>query len=142
MLKASVLAGEGSEEAGYVRAALGGADPDSATASYARALAALIAGDDDDARAWAARMIAGDEAFARTGEAIAALAAHDRVSYAAALEAIVGDFERRDKHLTGVAIADTALMLERLANRRQMVAGVESPMLPTHRIRQACDDCR
>jgi hypothetical protein len=130
MLKASVLAGGGAEQAEYARAALAGADPDSATANYARAVAALIAGDDEDAAAWAARMIAGEDAFARTGEAIVALAAHDQDRYAAALEAIVRDFEQRGEHLTGVAIADTALMLEALAARRGMRAGIESPVLP------------
>ena len=34
-----------------------------------------------------------------------------------ALQAIVADFEGRDAHLTGVAIADTAVMLESLAAR-------------------------
>jgi hypothetical protein len=132
MLKAAVLAGGGAEQASYARAALGGADPESPTANYARAIAALIAGDDEDAQAWAARMSAAPDAFARTGEAILALAAHDDVRYASALEAIVRDFERRTEHLTGVAIADTALMLEALAARRGMRAGIESEVLPAN----------
>ena len=131
MLKSSVLAGGGGEEARYARAALVDADNDSATASYARAIAALIAGDDDDvAQAWAARLSDAPDAFARTGEAISALAAHDEARYAGALEAIVRDFERRSEHLTGVAIADTALMLEALAGRRGMETAIESPVLP------------
>jgi hypothetical protein len=130
MLKASVLAGGGAEEAEYARAALAAVDPESATANYARAIAALIVGDDQDARVWAARMTAGDAAFARTGEAIAALAAHDDASYVPALAAIVRDFEQRSDHLTGVAIADTALVLEALAGRRGMAAAIESPLLP------------
>ena len=130
MLKAAVLAGSGAQQAAYVRAALVDADAQSPTAAYAQAIAALIAGDDGDAEDWAARMIAGDDAFARTGEAIAALAAADEPRYAAALEAIVRDFERRSEHLTGVAIADTALMLEALAERRGMATALESPVLP------------
>jgi len=130
MLKASVLAGGGGDQADYVRSALAGADEKSATANYARALAALIAGDDGDARAWAERMIAGDEAFARTGEALAALAARDEPRYATALEAIVRDFEQRSEHLTGVAIADTAVTLQALAGRRGIEAAIESPVLP------------
>ena len=132
MLKAAVLAGGGALEARYARAALGKRDPESATASYAQALAALILGEDRDARLWAGRMSAGDEAFARTGEAISALAAHDDIRYAAALEAIVHDFERRSEHLTGVAIADTALTLEALAGRRGIRAAIVSPVLPIH----------
>ncbi len=131
MLKAALLAGgDGCAEASYARSALADADPGSETANYARAIAALIAGDDEDAQAWAARLEGAPDAFARTGAAISGLAAHDEPRYAAALEAIVRDFERRSQHLTGVAIADTALMLEVLAARRGMAAGVESPVLP------------
>ncbi len=130
MLKASVLAGDGTAEAEYARAALANADQDSATASYARAIAALIAGDDADAMAWAARMSESPGAFARTGEAIFGLAAHDEARYTAALEEIVRDFEQRSEHLTGVVIADTALVLQTLAARRGMAAGIESPVLP------------
>jgi hypothetical protein len=130
MLKAAVLAGGGLAEADYVRAALADADADSATANYARAIAAVIEGDDDAAQAWAGRLRDAPDAFGRTGEALAALAAHDVAAYATALEAIVRDFERRSDHLTGVAIADTALMLEVLADRRGMAAAIESPVLP------------
>jgi hypothetical protein len=45
----------------------------------------------------------------------------------------VRDFEGREQHLSGVAIADTGLMLERLAERREMAAGVASPLLPVTR---------
>jgi hypothetical protein len=130
MLKASVLAGGGVAEAAYARAALADVDQGSATANYARAIAALIAGDDEDALAWATLLSEGTDAFARAGEAISGLAAHDETRYAAALEAIVRDFEERSQHLTGVAIADTALMLETLAARRGLAAGIESPVLP------------
>ncbi len=129
MLKASVLAGGGADEAEYVRSALADPDEESATANYARALAALIAGDDSEARACARRMGTAD-AFGRTAAALAALAAHDEPAYAAALEAIVRDFEHRSEHLTGVAIADTAVMLQALAGRRGMDADIESPVLP------------
>ena len=130
MLKAAVLAGGGAEAAAYAHAALVDADPASATANYARAIAALIVGDDEDAQARARAMGTGGQAFARTGAAISALAARDDASYVNALAAIVGDFERRSEHLTGLAIADTALMLEALADRRGMAAAIESPVLP------------
>jgi hypothetical protein len=131
MLKAGILAGEGLEQARYVLRAL----PDdeatlgSATASYARAVAALADGDDAGARRFAVGM-AGSVAFERTARAITALAGHDQTSYTAAIEEIVRDFEQRAAHLTGVSIADTALMLERLAGDRDMTSGVKSPLLP------------
>jgi hypothetical protein len=130
MLKSAVLAGGGDSEARYARDALAGAEPDSVTAAYARALAALILGEDSEAQAWAGRMVGGGEAFARTAEAIMGIAASDRGRYEAALTAIVRDFEARTEHLTGVAIADTALLLATLAARWGIVADVQSPVLP------------
>jgi len=131
MLKSAVLAGGGVPEARYVLAALPDADPQSSTASYARALAALILGADDEAQVWALRMGTATDAFGRTGQAIAAIAAHDDGRYAGALVAIVRDFEQRAEHLTGVAIADTALVLSELAARRGMMLDIESPVLPS-----------
>jgi hypothetical protein len=130
MLKSAVLAGGGIVEARYVLAAVADADPESVTASYARALAAVIVGEDEDALAWASRMGAGSDAFGRTAEAIAALAEHDSEKYAGALAAIVADFEQRTEHLTGVAIADTALVLSELGARRGMAVAIDSPVLP------------
>jgi hypothetical protein len=131
MLKAGILAGEGIAEARYVREAL----PDdeaalrSPTASYARAVAALVEGQDAQARRFSEGMT-GSEAFERTARAIAAIAQDDRQAYSAALSEIVRDFEQRAAHLTGVSIADTALMLERIAAGRGLAAGVRSPVLP------------
>jgi hypothetical protein len=132
MLKSSVLASGGSEEdaARYARDALGDEGSDSATAAYARAIAALIVEDYDGARDHAATMRSGSDAFVRTADAIAAIARDDHSAYAAEIQAIVRDFETRNNHLTGVPIADTALMLERLAARRGIGGGVESPLLP------------
>ena len=72
----------------------------------------------------------GSEAFGRAAEAIDALAAGDGERYAAAVRAIVSDFEQRSEHLTGVAFADTALMLERLAEPLGLAARPSSPVLP------------
>lgn len=131
MLKSAVLAGMGeSEAASYARAELAAADPESVTAAYALALAALILGDDPGARAAAETMRTVGGAFERTAEAIAGLADRDARSYESALAAIVRDFEARTEHLTGVAIADTALVLATLGARRGIVAAVKSPVLP------------
>jgi hypothetical protein len=135
MLKSAVLAGGGEAQAAYVERALAGEGEGegSPTACYARAIAALIRGDDARARQAAAVMDSGSEPFKRAAAAIVALADHDAPTYAAAAAAIVRDFEAREQHLTGVPIADTAVMLERLAERRGMSAGLESPLLPTAR---------
>ena len=132
MLKSSILADEAASGADYVRKALASDEnaSGSPTASYARALAALVAGDDDDARRWSAAMATGSDAFERTSRTIAALAQRDERAYGAALREIVLDFEQRQGHLTGVAIADTAVMLERLAADRGMTSGMRSALLP------------
>jgi uncharacterized protein len=124
--KASILAGE--NPGPYVLERLGEAD--SPPAFWALALAALAAGDDAAAARAAEGMRAGSEAFGRAADAVAALAGRDRAAYTAAVRAIVDDFEGSDEHLTGVAIADTALVLERIAERRGLAAHPASSLLP------------
>ncbi|CAA9509791.1 MAG: hypothetical protein AVDCRST_MAG85-2269 [uncultured Solirubrobacteraceae bacterium] len=128
MVKAAVLAGDAAEAAAYVRDAVG--EPDSPPSAYALAITLLVEGDDAGAARAAAGMRGGSDAFDRTAEAIDALATGHAERYANALAAIVADFEQRTEHLTGVAIADTALMLERLAEPRGMAARPESDVLP------------
>jgi hypothetical protein len=128
-LKSAVLAGDGDAGARWVLGELEGAC-DSPTSCYALAVAALVAGDDALAAEAAAAMREGDEPFARAAEALAALAAGDGPRYREAVGAIVLDFEARDAHLTGVPIADTALLMEALAERRGMAARPESPLMP------------
>jgi hypothetical protein len=132
MLKASVIAGDAHAAAQYVRGSLG-EQADSPPASYALALAALVEGDDATAAAAAAGMRAGSPAMVRAADAIAALADGDAASYDGTVRAIVADFESRVEHLTGVPIADTALMLERLAAERGMACSPDSALLPPGR---------
>jgi hypothetical protein len=129
MLKAAVIAGDASAAAGYARTQL--PDPvESPAASYALAIAALVERDDATARAACDGMRRGSPPFVRAADAIDALLNHDPERYAGAVGAIVSDFEAREEHLTGVPIADTALMLERLAQARGMACEPVSPLLP------------
>jgi hypothetical protein len=130
MLKAAILADEGKEAARYARAALASDGGESSTAAYAEAIAALALGDDCAVADAVARLRDGSDALGRTADALAALAEGDQHAYTAALEEIVTDFEQRTEHLTGVAIADTAVMLERLAAPRGMTTSISSPLLP------------
>lgn len=130
MLKSGVLAGGGEDQARYARSQLADDGSDSAAASYARALSALILSDREGADRWSDQMRSGGEAFTRTAAAISALADGDARAYATALEQIVHDFEARAEHLTGVAIADTAAMLQQLAARRGLAAELHSAVLP------------
>jgi hypothetical protein len=126
MLKAAVIAGDAADAAAYARVAVPD-DAHSPPARYAVAIAALVEGDREAATAAAAGMRAGSDAFNRAAAAIEAIAAADAKAYAAALRAIVADFEAREAHLTGVRIADTAVMLERLAG--DLASHPASPLL-------------
>ncbi len=125
-LKMAILAGDGAPA--IARQAVeetGGADG-SAAAAYAAALAQVVLGGRPNVEA----MVAAGGAFERTGRALAALADGDGMAYATALGAIVADFEGRDQHLSGVAVADTALVLERLAEPRGMAVHPVSSVVP------------
>jgi hypothetical protein len=130
LLKSSILWGEGGHAAAYVRSQLDSAC-DSPPSCYALALAALAQGDDAAALPAIEGMRAReDAAFARTADALHALALGDRDAYAAAVAAIVADFAAREDHLTGVAFADTAVVLERLAAPRGLAARPASAVMP------------
>ena len=131
LLKAAVIGGSADEAADEVRAELGD-DPDAAgspVASYVLAVAALIKNDDDAVPALAEVMEPRGGAFERTAAALRALAAGDREAYAAAATAIADDFASREEHLTGVPIADTAIMLELIARERGLAAELDSPLM-------------
>jgi hypothetical protein len=129
MQKAAVIAGDASAEAEYARREVG-AEGDSPPSWYALAIAALVEGDDGLARRAAEGMREGPDAFGRAADAIDAIAHGDAEAYATGVAAIVSDFEQRAEHLTGVPIADTALMLERIAAERGMAARPPSELLP------------
>jgi hypothetical protein len=123
--KMAILAGDGVEP--IARQAIADTEhAEGASAGYARALAQVSLREAPDVSA----MLAEGEAFARTGRSLAALAAADRAGYAAAVDEIVADFAAREQHLSGVAVADTALVLERLAEPRGLAARPVSPLLP------------
>ena len=132
LLKAAVLGGDPHAAAKEVRAALDG-DVDAAgspVASYVLAAAALILEDDAAVAPLADVMDPRGGAFERTATAMRALAARDGAAYADAVAAIEADFAAREEHLTGVAIADTAVMLELIARERGLGSGLDSPLVP------------
>jgi hypothetical protein len=124
-LKMAILACDGAEPiARQALAEVGEAE--TPASAYLRAMAQVTLGERPDI----ATMLAGGDSFARTGRALQALADGDRPAYAAALGEIVADFESRDQHLSGVAIADTALVLDRLAEARDMAVRPDGPLTP------------
>jgi hypothetical protein len=124
-LKMAILSGDGAEAIAR-QAVAETQDAGSPASGYARSLALVCLRQDPDVD----EMVAAGGAFARTGTALRALAASDAGAYADALHEILADFESRDRHLSGVAVADTVLVLERLAAARGMAVRPQSPLVP------------
>ena len=110
----AILAGDGAEPIAR-QAVAETEEADSPASAYVRALALVALGEVPDVTAMveAGGRVRADRAarWPRSPRRI-------RPAYAAALAEIVADFEARDQHLSGVAVADTALVLERLAEAR------------------------
>ena len=71
-----------------------------------------------------------DDFPAPVGDALAMLAAQDPIGYIEAVEAVLESFEQRDEYLEDLPVADTVLVLQMLAERRNMAAELSSPLLP------------
>ena len=64
------------------------------------------------------------------GDALAFLAVRDPLGYIEAIEAVLESFETREEYLEDVPVADTVLVLQALAGRRDMTAELSSSLLP------------
>ncbi|HST18200.1 MAG TPA: hypothetical protein VLK36_11065 [Gaiellaceae bacterium] len=123
-LKASLLAGdEGavSELAAWTLT-LGVDRAPSPIGRYAAALALLATGEARSAREHATWLAGRDDFPDDVAHALAAIADGDEVRLQPALASVVRSFEARDDYLEDVAVADTALVLARLARRRGLAA--------------------
>jgi hypothetical protein len=131
-MKARILADDWSGAAKDARWALdvGAAEADSPIGRYAAALAYLILGEDEDARVQADAIRTSDDFPAAVGDALAFVAAKDLLGYTEAVEAVLESFESRDEYLEDVPVADTVLVLQALARRRELAAPLGSPLLP------------
>jgi hypothetical protein len=132
-LKALLLA---DDEAGAVDAAewaltLGCVDAESPIGRYAAALALLVLGRWPEARHQAISIQEHEDFPRAVADALAFIAAQDPVAYTDAVEAVLKSFETRDAYLEDVPVADTVLVLQRLAARRGIAAELgASPLLP------------
>ena len=72
------------------------------------------------------------EAFPQpaVADALAYIAAEDVLGYVEAVEDVLESFETRDEYLEDMPVADTVLVLQALAGRRDMATELESPLLP------------
>jgi hypothetical protein len=131
-VKARILAGDWEGAVQDARWALDQRpqDSDSPIGAYAAVLAFLTLAEDEQAAELAPALR--HEGFPEAvGDALASLAAHDRDAYAGSVARVLESFEIREDYLEDIPVADTVLVLEALAARRGLAAGLKSPLLPT-----------
>ena len=88
-------------------------------------------GDDVGARVLGTTLRDRDDFPHDVADALVELAGADRVDYAIAVENILDSFEHRTDFLEDVPVADTVLVLQRLAEPRGLTVELEpSPLLP------------
>jgi len=132
-LKALVLAGDwaSAEELARWPLEAGAATSDSPIGRYAATLALLVLGRDQEARHVAATLRDREDFPPPVGDALATIAAGDRAGYLVAVEDVLESFESRDRFLEDMPVADTVLVLQALAERRDVAVELrESKLLP------------
>ena len=131
-IKAGLLAGdtERAEEAARWALEVAAAEAESPVGRYAAVLAQLVLGEDAQARALASSIRERDDFPRDVADALATLAAADRPGYLLAVESVLESFETREEYLEDVPVADTVLVLQALAEPRELTAELSSPLLP------------
>jgi hypothetical protein len=132
ILKARILVGDWDRAEREARWTLdeGAASTDSPIGRYAATLALLVLGRDDEARVLADGLRTRDDFPAPVADALAYIAAQDVLGYIGAVEAVLESFETREDYLEDLPAADTVVVLQALAARRDIAAELSSPLLP------------
>jgi hypothetical protein len=130
-MKALLLAGDDASAAARWALDAGAADAASPIGRYAAALALLVLGDDVEARAVGSTLREAADFPEAVADALVTVAAADRAGYLLAVEDVLESFEQRDAYLEDLAVADTVLVLQRLAAARDAAVDLlASPVLP------------
>jgi hypothetical protein len=129
-MKALVLAGDWDGTEAAARWTLELDEPETPIGLYAVSLALLILGRDADARPFAGSLREREDFPPDVADALATLAAADVLGYTNAIESVLESFETREEYLEEIPVADTVLVLQALAARREIVAELASPLLP------------
>jgi hypothetical protein len=132
-IKARILAGDWSGAADAARWALdlGAAEAESPIGRYAGTLALLALARCEEARPLANSLHGADGFPEDVADALRMIAAgDDAIGYIEAVEHVLASFETRESYLEDVPVADTVLVLQALAARRDLRAELASPLLP------------
>jgi hypothetical protein len=119
-MKALLLAGGDAVDAARWALDAGAADAASPIGRYAGTLALLVLGRDPEARMLAETLIERDDFPRDVADALLMIAGLDRTEFAVAVEDVLDSFEQRTDFLEDVPVADTVLVLEILAARRDL----------------------
>jgi hypothetical protein len=131
-IKSRILAGDwpGAEDEARWALAEGAAETESPIGRYAGTLALLTLGRDDEARPVADSLRERDDFPHDVANALATIAAEDVLGYTYAVESVLESFEQRDEYLEDMPVADTVIVLQALASRRNMAVELNSDLLP------------
>jgi hypothetical protein len=132
ILKARILSGDwdGAESDARWTLEQGAGDAESPIGRYAATLALLVLRRDQEARALADGLRTRDDFPAPVADALAYIAAEDPLGYSDAIEAVLESFETREDYLEDLPAADTVVVLQAFAARREMAAELSSLLLP------------
>jgi hypothetical protein len=117
-VKALLLAGDDGREAAQWALDAGAREAESPIGRYAATLALLVLGEDVEARTLGSTLRERDDFPQAVADALVTLGASDRAGYLLAVEDVLESFEQRSDFLEDVRVADTVLVLQRLAVAR------------------------
>jgi hypothetical protein len=118
-IKALLIAGADPEETARWALDAGATQAESPIGRYAGALALLVLGRDEEAAAVAATL--GGDFPQDVAAAVRALATGDADAFGVAVASVRHSFEEREDFLEDIPVADTALALDVLAERRRLL---------------------
>ena len=132
ILKARILAGDwdGAESDARWTLEQGAGNAESPIGRYAATLALLVLGRDQEARVLADGLRTRDDFPGPVAAALGSIAAEDTHGYSDAIDAVLESFATREDYLEDLPAADTVVVLQAFAARREMAAELGSPLLP------------
>ena len=131
-MKALLLAGDDASPAAQWALDAGAAEADSPIGRYAATLACLVLGRDVEARMLAETLVERDDFPRDVADALLMIAGLDRLEYDVAVENVLDSFEQREEFLEDIRVADTVLVLQKLAAARGLEVELPpSDLLPT-----------
>jgi SAM-dependent methyltransferase len=119
-MKAFLLAGDDASPAAQWALDAGAGRAESPIGRYAATLAYLVIGLDVEARMLAETLVGRDDFPRDVADALLMIAGLDRLEYDVAVESVLDSFEQREDFLENVRVADTVLVLQRLAAARDL----------------------